>query len=710
MILTALASGIACGLFLGDYADGLRVVGKIYVGLLQMTVLPYIVFSLISSIGRLSLTEGKRLAIVSVAVLGVLWAIGLLTVAFMSLSLPDRTTGAFFSTNLVESQQAVDFIELFVPSNPFGSLANNVAPAVVVFCLLFGVALIKVGSKEGLLEQFDIVVTTLIRVNSFVVSLSPIGIFAITATAAGTLSFEEFGRLQAYLLTFALSVFLLTLFVLPMLIAACTPFKYRDILAVSKNALITVFVVQSLFVVIPMLAEGVRELVDKYRKEGLKASAHPEYVIPLAYPFPHMGKVLTLVFIPFAAWFYGSPMNFADFPLVLGTGLVLSFGKVVTTIPFLLDMQELPADIFQLFLLSSVVAGGLSDLVGAMHLMAFTTLTTCVIAGLIRFNRMKMIILLVFTLLIGGAMIASTRGVLSTALEGADSKEQVLGGMHLLQEKVPARILETAAPNPVPLLPGQSRLDRIRQWGTIRVGFHPDHLPFSFYNASGDLVGLDVDMAHRLARDLGAEIDFVPFDVTSLPEQLAEDYFDIVMSGIGATARRSAQMLLSDPYMEVTRALVVPDHLDKEFADLEAMRRRGPFNIGVVARTAFSREIHEKAPAANIIELESESQFFQDPPQPMDALLTSAEGGSAWTLIYPAYTVVNPLPRAIKLPLAYPYGGPDARFEHFLEHWIDLKQNDGTVEALYDYWILGRGAEERGPRWSVMRDVLGWVD
>ncbi len=710
MILAALLAGLATGLFLGDDAGAFRTIGDVYVGLLQMTVLPYIVFSLIASIGRLSLTEGKRLAVISVSVLAVLWAIGAFTVFIMSFSLPSRVTGAFFSSTLIEPPEPVDFIQLFVPSNPFHSLANNVAPAVVIFCMLFGVAMIAVRSKETLLGHFDVILETLIRVNGFIVALSPLGIFAITATAAGTLSFEEFGRLQAYLLTFAFSVCLLTFLVLPMLIAACTPFTYRDILAASKDALITVFVVQSLFVVIPMLAEGIRGLMEKYRKEGLETSPSPDFVIPLAYPFPHLGKVLTLVFIPFAAWFYGAPMAFEDYPWILGTGLVLSFGKVITTIPFLLDMQELPSDIFQLFLLSSVFAGGLSDLVGAMHLVAFTILTTALVTGLVRLNRMKLFALLVLTAVLTSMMIGTTRLVLSEGAGRSPGKEQVLEGMQLLQEEQPARVLSTAAPNPVPLAPGESRLKRISERGILRVGFQPDHLPFSFLNARNELVGFDIDLAHRLARDLGVAIEFVPFSVTTLPEQLAKDHFDTAMSGIPATTRRSAQMLLSDPYMDATFGLVVPDHLKTVFADLESIQRRGPFNLGVLARSVFSEQIAEVFPTAQVSELESEKDFFEDPARNLDALLTSAEGGAAWTLIYPSYTVVNPFPRPLKVPLSFPFGGPDPRFENFLDNWIELKRRDGTVDELYDHWILGRGVNTRGPRWSILRDVLGWVD
>lgn len=709
LILGALVTGLACGLFFGEYVAGLKIVGRIYVGLLQMTVLPYIVFALVASIGRLSLAEGKKLASIAISVLALLWGIGCATVAIVSLALPFRPTGAFFSTGLLEPQEGVDLLSLFIPSNPFGSLANNAAPAVVVFCILFGVALGRIDRKDQLLEQFDVVVAALFRVNSFVVSLSPIGIFAITAAAAGTLSLEEFGRLQAYLLTFAFAVLLLTFWVLPMLVAAFTPFTFKDVLAISRNALVTVFVVQSLFVVIPMLAEGIRQLAEKYHEKGIETYANPDFVIPMAYPFPHLGKVLTLIFVPFAAWFYGTFIPWSDFPVFLVTGLVLSFGKVTTTIPFLLEMQELPTDIFQLFLLSSVFAGGLSDLAGCMFLLTFTALTTCAMSGLLRVNQAKLVVLVVATLLIAGAMIISTRTVLSLSMAGAHSKQAVLSSMHLKLGRVPAWISPDGFPNPVPLRPGQSRLERIRERGVIRVGFQEDDLPFAFFNAKDELVGLDIEMAHNLADDLGVSIEFVPFTNSTLPAQLAADHFDIVMSAMPATPSRAEAFYLSEPYLDLTLAVVVPDHLAKEFANHDSIRKRGAFGLGIPAGSFFARGIKQRFPDIEVVPLETERQFYENPPREMDALLTSAEGGSAWTLIYPGFTVVIPASRPKRVPVAYAYGGPDPRFSGFLAHWIRLKRKDGTIDGLYDYWILGRGAQASGPRWSIIRDVLHWV-
>jgi hypothetical protein len=52
----------------------------------------------------------------------------------------------------------------------------------------------------------------------------------------------------------------------------------------------------------------------------------------------------------------------------------------------------------------------------------------------------------------------------------------------------------------------------------------------------------------------------------------------------------------------------------------------------------------------------------------------------------------------------------DHDWAYFLNLWIELKRRDGTIDALYGHWILGKQVGKREPRWSIMRNVLGWVD
>jgi ABC-type amino acid transport substrate-binding protein len=55
--------------------------------------------------------------------------------------------------------------------------------------------------------------------------------------------------------------------------------------------------------------------------------------------------------------------------------------------------------------------------------------------------------------------------------------------------------------------------------------------------------------------------------------------------------------------------------------------------------------------------------------------------------------------------LIMPLGGSD--FEDFLDDWLKLKRTSGFIDKLYDKWILGKGEEQKKPRWSIGRDVLG---
>jgi proton glutamate symport protein len=94
----------------------------------------------------------------------------------------------------------------------------------------------------------------------------------------------------------------------------------------------------------------------------------------------------------------------------------------------------------------------------------------------------------------------------------------------------------------------------------------------------------------------------------------------------------------------------------------------------------------------------------------LDALLISAESGSAFTLLYPEFEVVVPEGRAVSLPLIYAVGARDKEMRDLLDHWIHLRKNDGTTQRIYNHWVLGHSQSPQQPRWSVLRNVLGWVD
>jgi ABC-type amino acid transport substrate-binding protein len=283
--------------------------------------------------------------------------------------------------------------------------------------------------------------------------------------------------------------------------------------------------------------------------------------------------------------------------------------------------------------------------------------------------------------------------------------------MQLLDGAVDATVLDEAGPNPTPLRPGQSLLDRIRERGSIRVGFNPDKLPFAYFNIRGDLVGFDVEMAHSLARDLGVTIEFVPFDRPTLIQQLEDDHFDVVMTGLIGTLERSEAMQHTRPYLDVTLSLVVEDYRVRSVDSYAAMRKIPNLRIGFVDLSlGFVHRLRRALPNAELVELRRNREFFESAHRELDALLISAESGSAFTLEYPEFEVVVPQGPKVALPLFYAVGAQDKEMTELLEHWIDLRKKDGTMDEKYDHWVLGKSPQTKRPRWCVIRNVLGWVN
>ena len=305
-------------------------------------------------------------------------------------------------------------------------------------------------------------------------------------------------------------------------------------------------------------------------------------------------------------------------------------------------------------------------------------------------------------------VIGGTRLLFATALSPEYSKDAVLASMQLLREPVDATVARTPSPAPATNLPPLETIDARK---VLRVGYLPDALPFAFFNQRGDLVGFDIELAHHLARELGVSLAFVPVDRERLAAQLAEGYCDLVMSGVAVTTDRARDVLFSDSYLDETLAFVVPDHQREQFASWDAIRERGALTIAVPDVPYYVRKLRELLPRAVIqVHTAASSALFDRRRHARRRAGAAGRARLGMDLMYPAYSVVVPGPDPIRVPLAYPIGRRDQPLARFVNTWIALKRKDGTLDAAYQHWILGQDATPRRPRWSIVRDVLHWVE
>ena len=300
----------------------------------------------------------------------------------------------------------------------------------------------------------------------------------------------------------------------------------------------------------------------------------------------------------------------------------------------------------------------------------------------------------------------------STALKPAFAGEELVYSMRPLMLHEDARVIKSVDLRDANEKPGASVVDSIKKRGALRVGVVSNRLPYVLMNRERKLVGLDVEMAQVLGRDLGVKVEFVELeDLAGLSSLLASGRVDLGMSGIAVTPERASEMLFSEPYLDETLAFVVKDHLRDQFSTWAEIRGLGAFPVAIPNLPYYIDKVRMRAPALKLAPVDSVSQIEANLKQEtFDAVAMAAESGSVLTLLYPKYTVVVPEPEIVKIPLAYPLSKRDQDWAQFVNTWIELKRRDGTIVALYDHWILGKHAVKREPRWSVIRNLLHWVD
>lgn len=711
-ILIALASGIALGLFFGESLAFLGIFGRAFVQLLQITVLPYVAGSLIFGFGSLGRQEARLVFTRGGALLAAIWTMALALVFLSPLALPAGKGGSFFSAAPQEAEHPIDWVGLYIPANPFYALANNVVPAVVVFSVLCGVALMGLPKKAALLEPLAVFNDAMGRVGSLVSKTTPYGIFAIAAHTAATMRLDEFERLQGFLLLYAGFACLLTFWLLPGLAAAITHVPHRRLVLGSQDALVTAFVTSNLFIVLPQLVDHARALLAAGGPRDEKEGELVDVLVPTSFNFPHAAKVFSLAFVPFVGWYAGMPLALSQYPTLAGAGLLATFGSINTAIPFVLDLVQIPADHFQLFVVAGVLNSRFGAMTSAMHTLVIAVVGACLITGRLRADKPRLVRFAAASVLLVGGFVLGTRLLLARALPDPATRAQVLAAIQPREPRAPATFVdEIEAPQPQDArpaapLPRGTRLEAIQAKGLIRVGFDPDTIPWAFLNGAGEPVGFDAEMAHRLALALGARLEHVAMPRERFPAALASGRLDVVMSGVRVTPRTVEFAALSQPYAEEEVALLVPDHRREELASLAYLGTH-PVRLAIIGRPEWLEALHRALPDAEPVPVRSEADFVSGRVQ-ADALVTSWERACAWSLLYPQLAPALPQPRIGRMPLAWAAPLGEIELARMLDSFVDAARANGQLESARRHWILGEATRVHGPRWSIARDVLGW--
>ena len=268
--LTALTLGVVLGIIFKENILFLDTVGKAYMSLIKMIVVPLVVTSLITSIVRLeNLDTLKSIGLKTFTVLlgttGAAAFIGIIVASSLKLGQGLRFIGAenFKAREIPEfSKVLIDML----PSNPLAAIVENKIIPIVIFSMFVAIALVIEDNtnkekakpfKDFILSAYDIV----LRITKMVLRIIPYGVFALIATAAAKNGMDTLMSLIWVILAVYIAAFLQFLFVYTPLIsfvARMNPLKFfKGIFPAQVVAFTSQSSYGTLPVTIKSLVEGV---------------------------------------------------------------------------------------------------------------------------------------------------------------------------------------------------------------------------------------------------------------------------------------------------------------------------------------------------------------------------------------------------------------------------------------------------------------------
>ncbi len=237
-----------------------------------------------------------------------------------------------------------------------------------------------------------------------------------------------------------------------------------------------------------------------------------------------------------------------------------------------------------------------------------------------------------------------------------------------------------------PLTAKESVIETIQKQGVIRVGMST-FVPWAMKDKQGNLIGFEIDVARKLAQDMGVEIEFVPTAWSGIIPALLTGKFDVIVGGMGITPKRNLKVNFTVPYDYSGMSIVAHKQKAKGFSSLEDFNKP---DIRIAARMGTTAEQAAKKymPNASFKLFENESQALQELNLGrVHAVVSSAPMPVFHALKYPDRLFVPIRKNFTKEPIGFAVRKGDHDALNFFNNWILTMHSEGFLKERKAYWF-----------------------
>ncbi len=308
--------------------DGIfYVVGNGFIRLMKMLVVPLVFCSLVcgsSAIGdtkSLGKVGGKTIVFyLLTTALAVSVAITVATIVKPGVGL-DMSSIETGETTVAENVSVADTILNIIPENPIGALANGTMLQIILFALLIGVLLAKMGERTELIANlFNQCNELMMEMTNLVMSLAPVGVFCMIAKTFANLGFDAFLPLLKYMGSVLLGLLIQCLVVYMILLVIFTRLNPIKFIQKFFPVMAFAFSTSTSNATIPMNIDTLEERIGVSRKIS-------SFTIPLGATINMDGtSIMQGVAVVFAAQAYGMQLGPKGYLTVIATATLASIG------------------------------------------------------------------------------------------------------------------------------------------------------------------------------------------------------------------------------------------------------------------------------------------------------------------------------------------------------------------------------------------------
>ncbi|MDK9707082.1 MAG: transporter substrate-binding domain-containing protein [Desulforhopalus sp.] len=245
------------------------------------------------------------------------------------------------------------------------------------------------------------------------------------------------------------------------------------------------------------------------------------------------------------------------------------------------------------------------------------------------------------------------------------------------------------AATPQQELAAASTIEAVKQRGVLKVGMDIFQ-PWAMKDKTGKLIGFEIDVATRLAEDMGVKVEFVPTAWSGIIPALLTGKFDVIIGGMGITAQRALQVNFSNPYDYSGMGIVAHKTLAAGFDSLESFNRPD-VQIAVKLGTSAAAAAKKFIPKATLRQFDTEPQAYQELRNGKVHAVVGSAPRPAFEAVEYADSLFLPIKGTFTqepIGFALRKGDPDSLA--FFNSWITIVSMEGWLKERHDYWFAGK--------------------